>query len=42
MDKDTDKFSLIHVIYFTQTKIIEEKSFILSSKFNDIIEYFKT
>ena len=41
MDKDNDKFSLIYVTYFTQTKIIEEKSFILSSKFNDIIEYFK-
>ena len=41
MDKDNDKFPLIHVTYFTQAKIIEEKSFILSSNFNDIIEYFK-
>jgi hypothetical protein len=41
MDKDNDKFSLIHVTYFTQTKIIEQKSFILNSTFNDIIEYFK-
>ena len=41
MDKNNDELSLIYVTYFTQTKIIEEKSFISSSKFNDIIEYFK-